>query len=88
MRGDCKKMIQRGLLLLAFLCGISVASPVEAYSSIRKETGLFVEDQVFVEDGEVKLDHLSDGRGGTITYDEPNNTLTIDNYTFTKMGTA
>ena len=86
MRGDLKTIIQRGLLLVAFVLGISAASPVEAYSSIKKETGLFVEDQIFVKDGEVKLDYLSDGRGGTITYDEPNNTLTIDNYTFTKLG--
>ena len=88
MRGDLKTIIQRGLLLVAFVLGISVASPVEAYSSIRKETQLYIEDQVFVKDGEVKLDYLSDGRGGTITYDEPNNTLTIDNYTFTKLSAS
>ena len=86
MRRDLKTIIQRGLLLLAFFCGISVASPVEAYSSIRKESMLLVEDQVFVDDGEVKLDYLSDGKGGYIKYDEPSNTLTINNYTFTKLG--
>ena len=86
MRGDWKTIIQRGLLLLAFIWGISVASPVEAYSSIRKETFLSVENKVLVDDGKVWLNHLSDGNGGTITYDEANNILLIDNYTFTQLG--
>ena len=86
MRGDLKTIIQRGLLLVAFVLGISVASPVEAYSSIKWGSMLSVEDKIFVKDGEVKLDYLSDGKGGYIKYDEPSNTLTISNYSFSKSG--
>ena len=86
MKGELRRFIQRGLFLLAFVWGMSLVCPMEANAQLSDIAILMVEDQMFVENGQVKKTSLSDGKGGTIKYNEATNTLTIENYTFTKLG--
>ena len=86
MRGELRRFIQRGLFLLAFAWGVSLICPMEANAQLNVVARLTVEGKNFVERGEVKIRSLSDGKGGTIVYNEATNTLTINNYTFTETG--
>ena len=86
MRGELRRFVYKGLLMLVFVWGMSLASSMDVQAALKIGAVLTVEDKYFVQDGVVKETFISDGKGGTITYDEAKNTLTIDNYTFTKLG--
>jgi len=82
-----KKNIFQKIIAAVFLTGgIMLSVAVEAKAELSEYAILAVEDQVFVEDGQVLMTELSDGQGGTAAYDPETNTLTLDNYTFTTLG--
>jgi len=82
-----KNIFQKMIAAVLLAGGIMLAVTVEAKAAELKEIArLTVEDRTFVEDGQVLMTELSDDQGGTATYDPETNTLTLDNYTFTKLG--
>jgi len=81
-----KNIFQKMIVAVLLAGGIMLSAAVEAKAELSEYAILAVEDQIFVEDGQVLMTELSDGQGGTAIYDPETNTLTLDNYTFTTLG--
>ena len=71
----------RKVLLFTLITTIAIClQPMETKAQLCDIAYLQVAGKVMVEDGEVKLAKIEDGKGGIATYDEGSNTLTLDNF--------
>ena len=74
--------MKKYLALLGTMAKLFLIHPMEV-SALGNYATLWVSGQLVVKSGEVKNKVVSDGMGGTATYDKANNTLTLNNFHLT-----
>ena len=82
-------LIMQVLVLGCFMLGLFFICPLKAEASEEDptygwgiNTDMYIDGEQWINDGVVLKQFKSDGKGGTITYNRVNNTLTVKNYTF------